>query len=427
MNPSDLLLTRAVSDGDTTTVRDLLRAGSNVNTTIGGQTPLILAIAFRHIEIVKILLEAGADPELKDSLGSNAIDWAERTGFAEGVGLLAKNQLEKPAIPPDTSSRDVAIYEKLAPPQNEKQSLPVSGKLQQRARSYEKSQQWVKGLKQRLDEKKSLKVKEPQLPAVSRAELENKPRKQAPHVGVKDDPPPAPSVLPKSEVINHPSDYATNVPDNPRSKDQTFSEEATTPIIAGDFSAPQPASSRSTLSSRKRCPKCNRLYDSVLLAYCAIDMTPLVEADSFRDTAAPETSRISVVWFLVVLTFIAAAGVTYVMIPSWISKQDAARENSPTKAASIENSPLVTGGLSGKQVNVPAPDYPVSARNAHVSGTVTVQVTVNKNGSVTSVKVIEGDRRLRNAAISAAQKATFSPEKLAGRGGAGIIAYSFRE
>ena len=78
-------------------------------------------------------------------------------------------------------------------------------------------------------------------------------------------------------------------------------------------------------------------------------------------------------------------------------------------------------------MNVPEPQYPGSAKREHVTGTVTVRITVDKKGSVIAVKVVEGDWRLRNAAIAAAQKATFSPEKLMGRGAVGTIAYKFEE
>src|SRR6185369_7700327 len=96
-------------------------------------------------------------------------------------------------------------------------------------------------------------------------------------------------------------------------------------------------------------------------------------------------------------------------------------------AANIKELPLVAGGLSGKEVNVPAPEYPASARSERVSGSVTVRVRVNKAGSVIAVKVVEGDQRLRNAAIAAAQKATFSPEKLIGQEAVGTITYTFKE
>jgi TonB family protein len=133
------------------------------------------------------------------------------------------------------------------------------------------------------------------------------------------------------------------------------------------------------------------------------------------------------VWSLIVLTFVLVCGVTYLIIPDLKSEQSATLITSSAPVSSDKDLPFVAGGLSGKQVNVPKPEYPVTEKSEHVSGTVTVRVTVNKKGRVTAVKVVEGDPRLRKVAISAARKATFSPEKLMGRGAEGTIAYTFKE
>src|SRR6185295_11319362 len=146
MNPPNLSLTGAVTDGDIEAVRALLAAGTDVNrTTSGGQTPLILAIVFMRIQILSLLLEAGADPQVRDSLGLNAVDWAERRGFAEGVKLLT--QRAKHSTPPDTSRTEPTLPGKSAPRQIEKQNPPVSRETQQFANSDEKSRRWLAGLK----------------------------------------------------------------------------------------------------------------------------------------------------------------------------------------------------------------------------------------------------------------------------------------
>jgi TonB family protein len=133
------------------------------------------------------------------------------------------------------------------------------------------------------------------------------------------------------------------------------------------------------------------------------------------------------VWLLVVLSFIVASSVTYFMIPRLQREQNAPPETSATQALSIRDAPLVTGELSGKELDVPAPEYPANARSEHVSGTVTTRITVDKRGKVIDVKVVDGDWRLRKAAIAAAKKARFSPEKLSGRGAVGRISYTFKE
>src|SRR6266404_4801777 len=110
MDPRNLSLTRAVSDGDREAVRALLAEGADANrTTSGGQTPLILAIVFRHIHILRLLLEAGANPQVRDSLGLNAFDWAERKGFTEGVTLLAQSQSLKHDTPASTHNTEPPV------------------------------------------------------------------------------------------------------------------------------------------------------------------------------------------------------------------------------------------------------------------------------------------------------------------------------
>ena len=168
------------------------------------------------------------------------------------------------------------------------------------------------------------------------------------------------------------------------------------------------------------------MYNSELLAYCAIDMTPLVDADAPVVTPPHNRLRMPLLWFLVIFTFLIAAAVTYLVFHNR-SRQDNAPATLPRPGANVKELPLVAGELSGKQLDVPAPEYPVSARSEHVSGTVKVRVTVDKEGTVIAVKVVEGDRRLRDPAIAAAQKATFSREKLNGRGAVGTITYTFKE
>jgi hypothetical protein len=54
-----------------------LEAGSDVNMTDNSSsTPLIFAADSGHLDMVKLLLAAGADPSLKDKWGSSALDGA---------------------------------------------------------------------------------------------------------------------------------------------------------------------------------------------------------------------------------------------------------------------------------------------------------------------------------------------------------------
>jgi TonB family protein len=282
-------------------------------------------------------------------------------------------------------------------------------------------------LKQRINEEASHKVNDVQPAPSLPTEIET-----ARDV-VNDSPSSASPTVPEPAVIASQPERLTNVaPETSKLKDQLHAAQVMVPLVPSDDvarSQPSQPTVRTppTSSSRKRCPKCNAAYDSELLAYCAIDMTPLVDADEPVVISRPETARMSSVWFLVIFTFLIAAGVAYLMIPSLRIEQESPATTSPKQAVNVQELPLVGGGLSGKQLEVPAAEYPASARSEHVSGKVTIRVTVDEQGRVIAVKVVEGDRRLRDAAIAAAQRATFSPEKLMGQGAVGTIAYTFKE
>lgn len=53
-----------------------------------GSTPLMMAAGYGTPEAVQLLLDAGADPLLKNQLGLTAIDFAHRAGRAESVALI---------------------------------------------------------------------------------------------------------------------------------------------------------------------------------------------------------------------------------------------------------------------------------------------------------------------------------------------------
>jgi TonB family protein len=56
-----------------------------------------------------------------------------------------------------------------------------------------------------------------------------------------------------------------------------------------------------------------------------------------------------------------------------------------------------------------APVYPVSAKSDHTSGTVVLQATVAKDGTVTSLQYVSGPQDLRNSAIDAVSKWRYEP------------------
>lgn len=101
----------------------------------------------------------------------------------------------------------------------------------------------------------------------------------------------------------------------------------------------------------------------------------------------------------------------------------------PRNDADIGRPPgLISGGvLNGKAIELPKPVYPAIARQAHASGTVVVQVTIDEKGNVISADALSGHPLLRAACIEAARGARFSPTKLMGQPVkvTGVITYNF--
>ena len=102
-------------------------------------------------------------------------------------------------------------------------------------------------------------------------------------------------------------------------------------------------------------------------------------------------------------------------------------EPPPPPAATPPRAPISGGVLNGKAISLPKPAYPPIARQAHASGTVVVQVTIDENGSVISARAVSGHPLLQAVAVNAARNARFSPTKLSGQPVkvTGVITYNF--
>jgi len=111
------------------------------------------------------------------------------------------------------------------------------------------------------------------------------------------------------------------------------------------------------------------------------------------------------------------------------AKVNIADEPPPPPAATPTppRAPISGGVLNGKAISLPKPAYPPIARAAHASGTVTVQVLIDENGSVVSAKAVSGHPLLQAVAVAAARQARFSPTKLSGQPVkvTGVIQYNF--
>jgi hypothetical protein len=386
---SSIPLTNAVQSGDEQAVSALLANGADVNeTTGGGQSALILAVIFGHTHLVKLLMKAGADPQLRDNLGLNAIEWAQRRGLTEAHAILANR--------PQQSTPPKRIVIPLEEPRPEKVAAPEKPAVKrddEGVTEADKSNRWLAGIKQRLHEQelRRLNRNEPPLmsPEPKEAPVVEPPKAPEPEPSRQPEPPPARSVTPPPRIITPPP---------------------TPPAKSG---------------TRKRCPQCNAIYNSDLVAYCAHHIVPLVDADE-PIISEPPKSNPPLFWILLIVTLAGSIVVgslitTYLYRSRQAALQTAAEQNRPLQ----KGIPEVSGELVGKAVSLPDAECPVKGPDP-VSGTVTVRIMVDKNGQVYWARGSGGDWLMRGCATEAAMKSTFATEKLPSRDTEGTITYTFK-
>jgi TonB family protein len=118
-------------------------------------------------------------------------------------------------------------------------------------------------------------------------------------------------------------------------------------------------------------------------------------------------------------------GVTTIFGTAAPAESNVEARNEPAPAR-IPNS--ISGGvLNGKAIELPKPVYPPIARQAHVSGTVVVQVVIDEKGNIISAHAVSGHPLLQGVCVEAARGARFSPTKLMGQPVkvTGVITYNF--
>lgn len=90
-------LMRAAARGHEDVVRVLLDAGADACARrADGFTPLILAVFFGHEGVVRLLVERGADASARTGLGTTAARWAEARGFASMAEVLRDAEASRP-------------------------------------------------------------------------------------------------------------------------------------------------------------------------------------------------------------------------------------------------------------------------------------------------------------------------------------------
>lgn len=373
----------------------MLANGADVNeSTNGGQTALILAVIFGHTNLVRMLMNAGADPQLRDNLGLNAIEWAQRRGLHEAHAILTKS--------PESTARRIVI-----PIEEPKESVPGSTpdarvkKTKESGDDGEKSRRWLAGVKQRLDEQAMRRLNRNEPPLAPRL--------------IRDEPPP-----PLEKPIETPVETAVETKPLEPPKEPKETKFTGAPRIL----TPPPVEPAKT-GKRKRCPQCNAVYNSELVSYCAHHIVPLVDADEPIVIEKPK-SNAPLFWILMIVTLTGSV-VAGSLITTYVykSNQAATRSAAEQQKKVQKGAPEVGTELAGKAVSLPEAECPVKGAEP-VSGTVTVRIMVDKTGQVYWARGSGGDWLMRGCATEAAMKSTFDKTKLRDREVEGTITYTFK-
>ena len=100
----------------------------------------------------------------------------------------------------------------------------------------------------------------------------------------------------------------------------------------------------------------------------------------------------------------------------------------PTATPAPDNVVRLTSKLTqGRVLRRVQPPYPVIAKQAHIQGSVQVQIDISETGAVTNVTLLSGHPLLRDAAMQAAKQWLFIPTELNGQRvrAIGLLTFNF--
>lgn len=94
-NVSPAPLVVAISKGEIETVKQFIESGTKVNKKLNGLTPLMHAARYNKVEIIKYLLQKGADRDIKDDQGFTALNYAEFSNAYEAIAILKSSSVKE--------------------------------------------------------------------------------------------------------------------------------------------------------------------------------------------------------------------------------------------------------------------------------------------------------------------------------------------
>ena len=447
-------LVEAASAGDLSSVRTLLDGGADINgSNQGGQTPLILAAVMGHTELVAHLIEAGANPQLQDHLGLTAYEWSTRRGFSEISQLLAKVSppIRQPKPPKKLTTADATPPAKLTTVSENQTPAPPIQEIVEAPTAVAAAEDVA------TPKESDAAVPAPQIPVAPSYDIhapdndsildlpESLTSGSQPLPQYFDSAPPTPAKpipsLKVSSISTGDSKPPVAGPIISNEEDETVPRVRATPPPRESswLSTILPAASPEPSAPFEAAPVNQRARNSsssmLGLSRAASDQESDVSHFARPDLApvASTSPTAMVVWVLIAFVLGASAFAAY-RLTRYLYR---AEPPAPIAAAPVEvpaeiKKPAfsVGGDLAGTELNIPEPELSFDAARSGAAGPITVRVRVNKNGRVISAATSSGDRRLRAAAVKAARKATFAPDKLAGLSSrsnvvSGTITYEF--
>lgn len=385
MHPATRALLRAAANGDLHLVRALLAQGADVNSSNqAGQTPLMLAAAFRRTAIIPLLLKAGARVNDQDELGLTAFDWAtDSLETIEQLKTPTKSD-ERIEVEPAKPASPVVV----APPPRVSEKNELTGLAAAILRDHK-----VRTPHPVADEVVPLSVEEVDSVVIEQPEVDSPPA-LAPEVEL--EPPPV-----ESQPIETKLEEGLSVEEAEESGDDTLDQ-------------PNSTLSDDTIATARRHQ--SRIFDLE---------TPSPRPLSKVDVPVPfyqatHSSRSGViVWALVFLVLAAGGYGGYRLASSLLANRGTTTVAATPPSTVVQPAPVITkraplvgGEVVGAELHLPDAEYPINESQVK-DGTVTVQVRVSKKGIVVGAKAVDGDDSLKIAAEDAARKSAFSPEKLA--------------
>jgi TonB family protein len=384
-----------------------------------GETALMRAAFFGHAEVVRLLLQAGADVGMKDGFDLTAVEWSIRRGF-DDITRLLRDPASAGTSPPQTDAAGEKVPREAAAEGRREEAGAAGRDAEAEARKpAEEAAVRRVGEESRESPQVGGKAEEAARIEAARIEAREELRRRVEE-----------SRRRVAEAVRQKSGEAARRP----AEEETRGEPAR-PASTLEHKPQEPPKG----SGVKRCPECGTTYQSDILTYCVYDSALLIGDDeaSFGGAGKPhifatENTKVVPLWVLVLvsLTFL-GGGLAGYLINRNISTGPGpgATVTAQQEAARLQRDrPVTDGALKGKETSLPDPDYPEAAKREGVSGKVTVAVTVNNKGDVITARALSGHPLLQAAAEKAARGAKFSTEKQA-RGGAkasGTITYDFK-